>query len=622
MPDPPETRHTMPRRHFPPRAGTPAPTDSAPLARVAPTPAHMLLLSDGSDAGTGFASAGDLARVIPAPPMPGMALTLDYVPARDGLALLAGGPTPAGYAAAAAADPGRLWTPRRHNAADPKGGTDIYSGCSQWEADPGYAWSNGFTPFALDADGNLRIRARATAGAGFAAGEIPTDPATGAAYTHVSGVLTTRNRFAQQGGWWEIEARVPGGRAIWPAIWLFPVAGQNPPEIDILEHVGGYDTAGKYRATIHPKAAPQNQITPDNGTALGAAFHRYAVFWDDKVLRFFVDGVQLNSIDIAGMPEFGQPFYLLLANQVGSTLAQWVPPPDGTTPSPSDLLIRSVRVWQTPGPVGIQVSATSYLDSLPVGGTVATLSATQHGGNTALAFAEIFDPDDVFAVSGNTLTLSRSVPAATQASHTFSVRVQDGWGRARERNFTMGVLTGTPVQANYFPAVAANDLGNAFWGKELLTAPAADTVLETAATGSHKLAAASMTRAAGVKSMTAWVDATPGLGRDWLELCLWDGTYGAAFAVAWFNVAAGTVGYSTGTGGFSAVSAFLAPMDAATGKARCGIKFTTDAATTGLQFQAILALGQDQDSYAGNTARGMKLTNFWLYNTGGAAGGL
>lgn len=562
------------------------------------------------------------ATASPAPPAAGMQLAFEYLPARDGLALLRGGPTRAGYAADAAANPSRIWTPRRDNITAAKGGTDVYSGCSQFETDPEYAWSNGFSPFAITADGNLRIRAQTTAGAGFAAGEIPNNPATGAAYSHVSGILTTRNRFTQQGGWWEIVARVPTGRAIWPAIWLFPRDVSNPPEIDILECVGGYDAVGQFRATIHPKSGVQNQVTPDFGASLGDAFHTYAMYWDDKVLRFLVDGVQINSIDLTGMPEFGQPFYLLLANQVGSTLSGWTPPPDGTTPSPSDLLIRSVRVWQTPGPVGVQVGASSYLDSLAVGGTVATLSATQHGGNTALAFQKTYDPDAMFTVSGSNLLLARSVPATTQPAHDFTIRVQDGWGRARERNFRVGVLTGTPVQANYIPAAAASDLTNAFWSKQLATATAADTIMETATTGSHKVAAAStIARAAGVKTFNLWVDVTPNLGRSWLELCVWDSTYGAAFAAGWFNVTGATVGYSTGSGGFSAVTPFVALMDPATGKTRCGFRFATDAVSTGLQLQAILALGQDQDNYAGDATRGMRLANWWLYNTGAAAGG-
>lgn len=47
----------MPARHFPLPAGTAAPTGSTVLAEVAPTAAHMLALTDGTTAGTGFARA-------------------------------------------------------------------------------------------------------------------------------------------------------------------------------------------------------------------------------------------------------------------------------------------------------------------------------------------------------------------------------------------------------------------------------------------------------------------------------------------------------------------------------------------------------------------------------------
>ena len=59
-------------------------------------------------AGSGAASAqtaADLVQPVGFSPRPGvgMRLTFEYVPARDGLALLTGGPSQAGYAAAAAA---------------------------------------------------------------------------------------------------------------------------------------------------------------------------------------------------------------------------------------------------------------------------------------------------------------------------------------------------------------------------------------------------------------------------------------------------------------------------------------------------------------------------------------
>lgn len=45
----------MPARHFPPPAGTAAPANSTPLPAVTPGTGHMVLVSDGTTAGTGYA---------------------------------------------------------------------------------------------------------------------------------------------------------------------------------------------------------------------------------------------------------------------------------------------------------------------------------------------------------------------------------------------------------------------------------------------------------------------------------------------------------------------------------------------------------------------------------------
>lgn len=551
-----------------------------------------------------------------AAPMAGLVQTFDYLPARDGLALVTGGPTDAGYAANRAANPSRVWQPRYvPQGTDPKGGSDVYSGNYQFNADPAYAWSNGYTPFSI-VGGNLRIRAARTSTLGFATGEVPIEPVSGAPYPFMSGILSSKNAFSQLGGYFEMTAKLPRGSAAWSAFWLIPTNEIHPPEIDVIEYVS-QQPANTYQATTFSLGAIQHPSLINSGIDLSQDFHNYAVFWTDTAITFYIDGTVGGTFDTTNYPEFAQPFYMLLNMQMGSRLANWVPAADATTPDTMDMLIKSVRAWQRPGPTALKLSSKSYLDNIPVGGTVATISAASNfgtsGANTA---TKLSDPDGMFTISGNNLNLAQVVPATNKSSHAVTLRLTDSLGRSVQLPFSIGVVTGTPTQANY---ITSSDLTSAFWTTVNVTATAADTIIETTANGAHQVYAANtIARTAGIKTFNTWIEVQATLGRPWIHITVFDGSYGSS-AQAWFDVANGALAYYTQGGNFSGCTPFLSML--ANGLTRVGFKFTTDASTTGFQVAVKLANGQDQDSYVGDVTKGMKLSNFWLYNINAAAGG-
>lgn len=544
--------------------------------------------------------------------------TFDYVPARDGLALLTGGPTDAGYAANAAANPKRVWQPRISvlGTTNTKGGTDSFSGNYQWNVDPEYPWSNGFTPFAIDANGNLRIRAQTTSSAGFSAGEIPTNPNTSATYSYVSGCLSSKATFFQQCGYFEVIGKFPTGTACWNGVYMFPPTDIHPPEIDIAEIAGGSIAATSYNANVISKTGANASVI-NGGQDLGAGFHKYAISITDVSITFYLDDVLVKTTSITTLPEFATPFYFLVINQIGSTIGGWVPAPDGTTPAIADVLIRSIRAWQYQGPIGVNLSASTYLDNLGVGGTVATISATNSGGNAAYTFTKPSDPDSMFTVSGSNLNLAQVVLATTKASHAVTLQVADGVGRTRQTLFNIGVITNAPIQANYF---TSQDLTNAFWSKGNLTAPNSNTIMETVTNGTHQLSNASLIpRTAGVKTFNTWIEATPTLSRALFTIKIFDSSF-ASQAYAYFNLTTVTVAFSSVAGTWSSNVPFITLMPS--GRIRCGFKFTTDGTTTGIWYTVNLEQdATDVLSYVGDVTKGLKIDNPWLYNTGAGSGG-
>lgn len=144
----------------------------------------------------------------------------------------------------------------------------------------------------------------------------------GQAYTAAK--LVTRTALGY--GFYEIRARLPCGRGIWPAIWMLPDGGTWPDqgEIDVMEMVGWDATV--VHGTLH-SGAFNHRI----GTQRGArrtvptsctAFHRYQMDWRADAITIGVDDrAYLRVADDrpggrAAWP-FDRPYHLILNVAVG-----------------------------------------------------------------------------------------------------------------------------------------------------------------------------------------------------------------------------------------------------------------------------------------------------------------
>ncbi len=148
----------------------------------------------------------------------------------------------------------------------------------------------------------------------------------------------------------KIESRIklPAQQGIWPAFWMLgenisQVGWPKCGEIDIMEHI---NKVSYVNGTLHwdnNGHASYGKTTPCDVTQ----FHEYSIEWDDKAIKWFLDGNKYCEINIAnnagGTEEIHNPMFILLNMAVGGN---WPGNPNGTTIFPDTMFVDYVRVYQ------------------------------------------------------------------------------------------------------------------------------------------------------------------------------------------------------------------------------------------------------------------------------------
>jgi hypothetical protein len=217
------------------------------------------------------------------------------------------------------------------------------NGEAQLYADPNFAGTAGaplgLNPFAVEG-GILAISASEA------------DPSlqaklgdTGARY--ISGLLTTAHSFQQMYGYFEIRARLPAGRGLWPAFWLLPPDGTWPPEIDIFE-MFGQDPQTIYVST-HSAESGEHKATTRSIRVDSTVdrFHSFGLRWTPEQLTWFYDDCQIAAMRTPA--DLHRQMYMVLNLAVGGT---WATYPDRLTRFPAALMVDYVRAyaWQGKAP--------------------------------------------------------------------------------------------------------------------------------------------------------------------------------------------------------------------------------------------------------------------------------
>jgi beta-glucanase (GH16 family) len=180
--------------------------------------------------------------------------------------------------------------------------------------------------------------------------------ADGVSRIYTSARLKTQGKFSQAMGRFEARIKIPRGQGIWPAFWMLGADIDKTPwpasgEIDIMENIG--KEPGMVHGTIHgpgysgdhgigaPFSLPAGQTVADD-------FHIFAVEWEPKAIRFYVDDHLYTTRTPADLPAgakwvYDHPFFILLNVAVGG---DWPGNPDASSAYPQTMLVDYVRVYR------------------------------------------------------------------------------------------------------------------------------------------------------------------------------------------------------------------------------------------------------------------------------------
>lgn len=179
-----------------------------------------------------------------------------------------------------------------------------------------------------------------------------------------SGLLASADKsfdgFMQRYGYFEVSAKLPPGKGVWPAFWLAGRSDKITAEIDIIEYYGQFP--GAYMISVHRwdhenrSKSTSNQHKVSVGDAsMTRAFHTYGVDINEDVMTFYFDRRPVWSHPTGDVHK--RPLAILVNLALGGG---W---PIRETPDPSYMYVDYVRVWQRNSRLGDQAHPAS--DAIP-----------------------------------------------------------------------------------------------------------------------------------------------------------------------------------------------------------------------------------------------------------------
>ncbi|MFT8246752.1 carbohydrate-binding domain-containing protein [Roseomonas sp. BN140053] len=245
-----------------------------------------------------------------------------------------------------------------------------------------------------------------------------------------SGLITTENSFSQHEGYFEIRAQLPSGQGLWPAFWMMSADKTWPPELDVMEFLGGRGPGGDGGDTQyfwHSNANGGDGGWLDTGVSLTAGYHTYGMLWDDYNITVYFDGKEIGQAPTPAV--YADKSMYMLANLAAG--GRW---PGAVDPNalPAHFQIDYIRAYSvdpTAKAVALQpISSPDGANTTPV---LAVTNTVGSGSDTLLLrlSEDAYQGHAQFTVSvdgkqvGGTLTAN----ASHAAGQTETVAVRGDW---------------------------------------------------------------------------------------------------------------------------------------------------------------------------------------------------
>jgi beta-glucanase (GH16 family) len=114
-------------------------------------------------------------------------------------------------------------------------------------------------------------------------------------YNYTSGWIETKQKYHY--GKYEIRCKIPKGKSLWPAFWIYGEKDGVNNEIDVFEFWNPQGVFGQYKPgklsmehhmTIHynRKMSGKSYTGPD----YSSDFHTFTIVWDSTKIEWYVDG--------------------------------------------------------------------------------------------------------------------------------------------------------------------------------------------------------------------------------------------------------------------------------------------------------------------------------------------
>jgi beta-glucanase (GH16 family) len=177
---------------------------------------------------------------------------------------------------------------------------------------------------------------------------------------YTSARLNTLDKVVvHSGSYVEASVQATGGQGVWPAFWLVgtavdKVGWPSCGELDIFEANGA--TEGRVHTTVHTSLDRDPRVDapfPGEGARgsidlqhpLDNGFHRYGVYFDDSMVRFYIDRKEHLAFDVADAYAsgrtwpFGNSFAIVLNVAVGGRVDA------SGTQFPTTMTVGSISIW-------------------------------------------------------------------------------------------------------------------------------------------------------------------------------------------------------------------------------------------------------------------------------------